>query len=245
MNTLHFEQLLVPEFIDLFITGVKNTIIISVLSLILSFGIGLIVAFARNSNNKIISNIALVYIEFFRNTPALAQLFFWYYGLPEIGIDTEPMTTAIIGLGVCVGAGNAEVIRSGINAINRGILQASTALGYSKLQIIWYFTIPNALNIIFKPLSSNFINLVLSTSMAIAITVPELSGNAQVIIGLSSRAFEVYVIVLITYGFNTFILSFLTKALDYFLISKGYFKKESTLQRRTQKILGGRSNVRK
>ena len=188
--TFHFEVIF--KNLDFLLNGLKITFLISIFSLVIGFFLGLVIAFMRISKSKILSKMAIAYVEFFRNTPFLVQLFFFYFGLPELGIITEPITTAIIALGVNSAANNSEVIRAGIISINKGLVEAAESLGLTKFQVVRLVIIPNALRVTFRPLGSNFINLILTTSVAVSITANELMSNAMTLSSNSFRPFEIY-----------------------------------------------------
>ena len=217
--TLHFRVIF--NNLDFLLEGLKMTFLISVFSLIIGFFIGLVVAFMRISKKKLFSSIAIAYVEFFRNTPFLVQLFFFYFGLPELGITTEPVTTAIIALGINNAAYNSEIIRAGIISINKGLIEGAESLGFTKFQIVRLIIIPNALRVTFKPLGSNFINLILTTSVAVSITANELMSNAMTLSSNTFRPFEIYLTILVLYCVLTFSLSGLIHLVDRKFISKG------------------------
>jgi len=217
--TFHFEVIF--KNLDFLLNGLKITFLISIFSLFIGFFLGLVIAFMRISKSKLLSKIAIAYVEFFRNTPFLVQLFFFYFGLPELGIITEPITTAIIALGVNSAANNSEVIRAGIISINKGLVEAAESLGLTKFQVVRLVIIPNALRVTFRPLGSNFINLILTTSVAVSITANELMSNAMTLSSNSFRPFEIYLSILVLYCILTFSLSGIIHFVDKKFISKG------------------------
>ncbi|QQO11089.1 amino acid ABC transporter permease [Breznakiella homolactica] len=202
------------RYTQVLLKGAALTVIISVLSLILGFILGLVMALLRRSKYRFLRNFAGAWVEFLRNTPFLVQLFFLYFGLPELGINTDPIVTSILALGINTSAPNCEVIRSGLMAVKKGYYETSYALGYSPFQTFYYFVLPISLRIAFKPLTSNFINLVLTSSVAFSVTVNELMGVSKTIAAQTSRPFEVYIFIMFAYCVFTFILSFVSKAID-------------------------------
>ncbi len=207
---------------DVLLHGMQVTVVISAGSLLIGTLLGLVVALMRNSSERYVSFPALCFVEFFRNTPFLAQLFFFYYGLPELGIRTDPIVTSVIALGVNTGAYNSEVIRAGLLAVEKGTVEAGLALGMSKARTLWHIVLPITFSVAFKPLSSNFINLVLTTSAAASITARELTNSALIISADVNRPFELFVTILAAYCLLTFTLSALTKIIDGFFISKSW-----------------------
>lgn len=215
---LHFEVLVAHR--EFFLDGLIVTAFVAVLAMLLSFGVGLVAALARLSKVRVLSAATVAYIEIFRNTPFLVQLFFFYYGLPQLGIYIDPITTGILALGISAGAVNAEVIRSGLEAVDLGIVEASRSLGLNRLQTYRFVIIPVALRVAFRPLSSNFINLVLTTSVLLSITVNELMSNATTVAATTFRPFEVYLAILLLYAALTFALSGALHLIDAVFISK-------------------------
>lgn len=202
------------SFYQLLLKGAQYTLIISAGALIIGFFLGIIVALMRQSKNKLLRLIGSAWVEFLRNTPFLVQLFFLYFGLPEIGITTDPIITSILALGINSSAPNCEVIRSGLLAVKKGYFECSYALGYSPFQTFRYMILPVSLRLAFKPLTSNFINLVLTSSVVFSITVNDLMGASKTVAARTARPFEVYIFIMIAYCIFTFLLSFLAKAID-------------------------------
>jgi len=131
------------------------------------------------------------------------------------------VTTAIIALGINNAAYNSEIIRAGIISINKGLIEGAESLGFTKFQIVRLIIIPNALRVTFKPLGSNFINLILTTSVAVSITANELMSNAMTLSSNTFRPFEIYLTILVLYCVLTFSLSGLIHLVDRKFISKG------------------------
>lgn len=212
MYRLNFRFL--QQYGDLLLQGAGNTVIIVVCSLILGFLLGMVMALLRRSKSKVLRGIGTSWVNFLRNTPFLVQLFFFFYGLPAIGIATDPMITAIIALGINSSAPNCEVIRSGLMAIKKDYYECAAALGFTPFQTLRYVVMPTALRIAFKPLTSNFVNLVLTSSVAFSITASETMYAAKTISARTSRPFEVYLLILVCYGVMTFFIAFLAKFID-------------------------------
>lgn len=202
------------KYQDMIISGWLTTLEIVILSMTLGFIIGLGMALLRRSRNRVLRAIATIWVDVLRNTPFLIQLFFFYYGLPELGINTDPLVTGIIALGINTSAGNCEVIRSGLLAVKKGYYECAAALGYSKVQTYRFFVIPLALRVAFKSLVNNFVNLALTSSVCYSITVMETMGVAKTIVGQISRPFEVYFLILVEFCIFTYVISFICKFID-------------------------------
>jgi polar amino acid transport system permease protein/putative glutamine transport system permease protein len=201
-------------FYPMLLQGARLTLIISAGSLVLGFMLGIIVALMRQSKSRLLRFIGSAWVEFLRNTPFLVQLFFLYFGLPELGIHTDPIITSILALGINSSAPNCEVIRSGLLAVKKGYYECSYALGYNSFQTFRYIVLPVSLRLAFKPLTSNFINLVLTSSVVFSITVNDLMGSSKTVAARTARPFEVFIFIMLAYCVFTFVISFVAKAID-------------------------------
>ena len=202
------------QYSGMLLLGVRRTLIIILFSTLLGFILGTLLAIGRRSKIGPISILCAAIVDILRNTPFLVQLFFIFYGLPQLGIQTDPMVTAIIALGINTSAPNCEVIRAGLMAVKTGYYECSLALGFSQFQTMRYVILPIALRVAFKPLTSNFVNLVLTSSVAFYITIAELMGTAKTVITRTGRPFEMYLVILFCYCVVTFTLSFIAKSID-------------------------------
>ena len=205
MYSMNFRFL--REYLPDFLQGMKITVILTSSSLVFGFILGVIFALLHNSKNRALHLIALSWVEFIRNTPFLVQLFFLYYGLPELGISTSPITTGIIALSLNVSAANCEVIRAGLLGVKKSYIESSLALGFSPFQIVLHTTVPIAVRLCFRSLMNNFINLVLTSSVVFSITVIELMGTGKLVSTWTSRPIEVFLTVMLAYCVITFTLT--------------------------------------
>ncbi len=214
MYRLSFRFLSNPQYLALLKEGAVNTVIITFFCLIFGFMIGLVIALFRQSRNQVLRFFGAFWVDFLRNTPFLVQLFFFYYGLPQLGIDTNPLVTSIIALSINVSAGNCEVIRAGLMAVKKSYYECAAALGFGPLQTIRYVVLPISLRVAFKPLVNNFVNLVLTTSVCFSITVVDMMGASKIINGRVDRPFEIYLLLLVSYCCLTFLISTISKIVD-------------------------------
>lgn len=212
MYKLNFHFL--DKYGDMLLDGMKSTLVIVVWCLVIGLVLGTVMALFKQSKNKLLRVFATVYVDVLRNTPFLVQLFFFFYGLPALGIQTDAFVTAIIALGINTSAQNCEIIRSGLLAVKRDYYECATALGYTKLQTLRYFVLPISFRLAFKSLVNNFVNLVLTSSVCFSITVVETMGAAKIIVGRTSRPFEIYLLILLCYCMFTYIISFIAKLID-------------------------------
>src|SRR5262245_15334469 len=187
--------------------GALLTVEACALSLIGAFLVGAVVAIARTSASKLARRLAFTYVDLFRNIPFIVQLFFFYYGLPEIGIYIDALTTGVIALSISGGAYASDAIRAGILAIDNGILEAAEVSGLGKRVIFTRIVLPIALRTSVRPLGSVLINMILTSSILSTITVNELTGQAKIVASDTFRPFEVYAALLIVYATLTWLVS--------------------------------------
>jgi len=171
------------------LTGALYTVGLSVFSMAIGLALGLGLALMRISGQPALSIPARVYVSAFRGTPLLVQLFLIYYGLPQFGIQLEPIPSALIGFSLNVGAYTAEILRGAIMAVDRGQWEAAAVIGMGPAQTMRRVILPQAARTALPPLGNSFISLVKDTSLAATIQVPELFRQAQLI---TARTFEVF-----------------------------------------------------
>jgi polar amino acid transport system permease protein len=160
-------------------------------------GIGGVVL--RDSRFKVFRWLVISFVEVIRNTPFLVQIYFIFFALPLAGLRLNPTPTAIIALGVNGGAYAIEIIRGGVQSINKGQVEAGLALGLRKILVFRLIVLKPALRAIYPSLASQFILLTLTTSIASAVAAYELTSVAQRIENETFRAFEVYGVVTLLY----------------------------------------------
>ncbi|MDR6230218.1 cystine transport system permease protein [Pseudomonas sp. SORGH_AS199] len=178
--------------------------------LLLGFGLALL----RRSRSLPLRGLARLYISFFRGTPLLVQLFVIYYGLPELGLQLDPLPAALIGFSLNMAAYTAEIIRSAIGAIDRGQWEAAASIGMTPLQTLRRAILPQALRIALPPLGNSFISLVKDTSLAATIQVPELFRQAQLITARTFEIFSMYLAAALLYWVLASLLSTLQNRLE-------------------------------
>ncbi|WP_027177663.1 amino acid ABC transporter permease [Maridesulfovibrio bastinii] len=186
-------------FGKMLLTGLQKTIIITILSSIIALGLGIVFGLGRLSQFKPVNWFSTCYVEFFRNTPLLVQLFFWYFalpvGLPEAARDflfdrNYEMIAATVGLGIYTSSFMAEIIRAGIQSIPKGLLEASYSSGLSPFQTLTKIILPLAFRSIIPPLGSEFLNNMKNSSLAMVVGVAELCWSSQQIESLTFKGFE-------------------------------------------------------
>lgn len=179
--------------------GCAGTMGLALAGMLLATAIGIVGVVLRDSPIAVVRWAVATFVEVIRNTPFLVQIYFVFFALPLAGIRLDPTPTAIIALGVNGGAYAIEIIRGGVQAINKGQIEAGLALGLQKLQIFRLVVLKPALRTIYPSLVSQFILLTLTTSIASAISAYELTSVAQRIESDSFKSFEVYGTVTVLY----------------------------------------------
>ena len=196
-------------YLDMLLSGLLLTLETSLWAWIIALLFGSIVGVMRTLPSKAASGLGFAYVEFFRNMPLLVQLFLWFFVLPELlphawglwlkQLTHAPFYTAAIGIGLFMSARVAEQLRSGIGSLPRGQKQAATALGLTTAQTYAYVLLPIAYRIILPPLTSEFLNTIKNTAVAITIGLLELTGEARSMQEFSFQVFEAYTAATVMY----------------------------------------------
>jgi len=206
--TFDWSIILSGKYFDWLLTGLITTLKISVISIIMAFLLGLVIAVMRMSGNRPVRWFAHVYLEFFRNTPLLVQIFFWYFGsykvLPQVVNDWLVSTNfefaaAAIALTIYTSAFIAEDIRSGVLSIPKEQLEAARSAGFSYLRSMQYIILPQAVRITIPPLVNQFLNLAKNSSLAMTIGVMEMTYQARQVESYTFKGFEAFTAATVVY----------------------------------------------
>jgi polar amino acid transport system permease protein len=179
--------------------GCLGTLTLALAGMALALVIGIGGVALRDSRHRGLRWLVIGFVELIRNTPFLVQIYFIYFALPLTGLRLDPTPTAIIALGLNGGAYAIEIIRGGVQSIGKGQIEAGLALGLRKAQIFRLIVLKPALRAIFPSLTSQFVLLTLTTSIASAISAHELTSVAQVIENNTFRSFEIFGVVTLLY----------------------------------------------
>jgi polar amino acid transport system permease protein len=174
------------------LAGCLGTFLLALGGMALAIVIGIGGVLLRDSRHAPVRFLVKAFVEVIRNTPFLVQIFFIYFALPLAGVRLDPTPTAIIALGINGGAYAIEIIRGGVQSISRGQIEAGLALGLHKALVFRLIVLKPALRAVYPSLTSQFILLTLTTSIASAISAYELTSVAQRIESDSFRSFEVF-----------------------------------------------------
>lgn len=193
--------------------GTLVTLKIAVGSFVLAVTMGAVVGIARSSSSRL-SRLFAPYVEIFRGTPLLTQLFFIYYGLPTVGIVMDSMSAAYIGLGLNGGAYISEIVRGSLNSVDRGQRDSAYALGMSWSQAMAFVILPQSLAVAIPPLVNSFSSLLKDTSLVSVLAITELTRVGQLIYTRTFRAFEVYLAIGVLYFVMTYAASWCSRYLE-------------------------------
>lgn len=205
---MQFNFDLVVNSFPLLLVGAGVTIKITALSVALGVVIGLFVGIARISRIKILRVLAAIYVDFFRGTPLLVQIFLVYFALPVItGQRVDPFVAAIGSCGINSGAYVAEIFRAGIQSIDKGQMEAGRSLGMTWGQTMRYIIVPQAFKRVIPPLGNEFIALLKDSSLVSVIGFEELTRRGQLIIAKTYGSLEIWISVAVIYLAMTLTIS--------------------------------------
>ena len=159
--------------------------------------------------------LARIYVSFFRGTPLLVQLFMIYYGLPQLGIQLDPLPAALIGFSLNMAAYTAEILRAAIASIDRGQWEAAASIGMGRAQTLYRAILPQAARTALPPLGNSFISLVKDTALAATIQVPELFRQAQLITARTFEIFTMYLAAALIYWLLASVLAYFQGRLEH------------------------------
>lgn len=192
-------NLLYGTFISLQITGVAACI---------GLTLGTVVGLLESTQSRLLGFILGLYVTLFRGTPMLVQILFVYYVLPQLGITLDPFWAASIAIGLNSCAYISQIIRTGINAVSIGQIEAAYTLGFSRLKTIRYIVMPQAIRTALPALGNELITLIKDSSLASIIGVMELTKEASIIRSRTYDAFSILLAVAVIYLILTAALSF-------------------------------------
>lgn len=181
------------------LVGAATTLGLSIAATVLGFGLGVLCAIARTGRSAAAARIAGAYVEAIRNTPLLVQIFIVYFGLASVGIKLGAFTAAITALVINVGAYTAEIVRAGIESIPRSQLEAAQCLALSRSQVLRHVVLPPAIERVWPALTSQYVLLMLATSITSQISTEELTAIANRVQSDTFRSVETYLIVAAAY----------------------------------------------
>ncbi|HCV3722185.1 TPA: ABC transporter permease subunit [Staphylococcus aureus] len=207
-NAMNDDSGFISKYGSFFLKGIKITILISLIGVALGSILGAFVALMKLSKIKIISWIASIYIEILRGTPMLVQVFIVFFGITAaLGLDISALVCGTIALVINSSAYIAEIIRAGINAVDKGQMEAARSLGLNYRQTMKSVIMPQAIKNILPALGNEFVTLIKESSIVSTIGVGEIMFNAQVVQGISFDPFTLLLVAAALYFVLTFVLT--------------------------------------
>lgn len=219
-------------YLDILLQGLLVTVQVAALAWIVALVFGAVMGVLRSLPNRTGQTVGTAYVELFRNIPLLVQLFLWYYVLPEVlptaagdwlkQLQNAPFLISAVGIGLFMSARVAEQLRAGLSALPRGQRYAGTALGLTTLQTYRYVLLPMAFRIILPPLTSELINTIKNTSVALTIGLLELTARARAMQEFSFQVFEAFTAATIAYLLVNLVATVGMRALERRVRVPGY-----------------------
>jgi His/Glu/Gln/Arg/opine family amino acid ABC transporter permease subunit len=194
-----FDFQLIVESIPFLLRGAVYTVQVSVLAIAVGLVLGWLFGLAAVSGLKVLRAITWAYVQFIRGTPLLVQIFLIYFGLPALGLNLPAYWSGVIALGLNSGGFQAEIVRAGIESIDRGQTEAARSIGMSRFQTLLFILVPQTVRRVIPPLPNELITRVKSSSLLSAIAALELTHAGQLIIARTFAPFEIYAAVALIY----------------------------------------------
>jgi His/Glu/Gln/Arg/opine family amino acid ABC transporter permease subunit len=194
-----FDFWLIVESIPFLVKGAIYTVQVSVLAIVFGLVLGWMLGLIAVSGVRWLRAIAWGYVQFIRGTPLLVQIFLIYFGLPALGINIPAYWSGVLALGLNSAGFQAEIVRAGIESIDRGQTEAARSIGMSGFQTLLFILVPQTIRRVIPPLTNELITLTKSSSLLSAIAVLELTHAGQAIIARTFAPFEIYAAVAVFY----------------------------------------------
>jgi His/Glu/Gln/Arg/opine family amino acid ABC transporter permease subunit len=188
-----------PEFLPVLLEGFLVSLNVAFGAFALALVLGLVLAIAAGSPLRPLRVAAIAYIELFRGTPALTQLFIIYFGLAELGLGMPPMAAAIVGLGANGAAYLSQVYRAGIEAVDKGQREAALTIGLSPWQAMRYVVLPQAFRVMIPAFCNHGIQLLKDTTLVSSVAAPEIMFRARNLVMETYLSMHVYLLVALIY----------------------------------------------
>jgi len=219
-------------YLTMLLDGLQWTVVTASLAWLIAFVFGAIVGIVRTLNSPTLKFLGNAYIELFRNIPLLVQLFIWYFVVPELvpaslgnwikQLYNGAFYTAVIGIGLYMSARVATQVTAGIESLPRGQRFAAMAIGLTTWQSYRYVQLPMAFRVIFPPLTSEFLNTIKNTSVALTIGLVELTARARAMQEFSFQVFEAFIAAAVLYLLLNVVVTFVMRYLERRLALPGF-----------------------
>ena len=214
----------VGTYMDTLLSGLAWTLATALIAWVMALILGAVIGTIRTMPNKIAVRLANGYVELFRNIPLLVQMFLWYFVMPELvpasvgnwlkSLPNAPFVTAVLCLGFFTSSRVAVQVSAGINSLPRGQKLAGTALGLTLPQTYRYVLLPMAFRIIVPPMTSEFLNIIKNSAVALTIGLMELTARARSMQEFSFQVFEAFTAATIIYILVNVVVVFLMRWIE-------------------------------
>ncbi|MBB2776723.1 UNVERIFIED_ORG: polar amino acid transport system permease protein [Comamonas terrigena] len=184
-----------PQFLE----GAWMSILLSFPATVIGFVAGTLLAIGRRGQRRWLARVCGAYVEVIRNTPLLVQIFLVFFGLSSLGWKVAAFTAALLTLVMNVAAYSCEIMRAGMDSIHKGQLEAAECLALTRRQVYWHVVLRPAMEKVYPALTSQFVLLMLATSITSQISVEELTAIAARVQSETFRPFEAYILVALAY----------------------------------------------
>ena len=202
-----FDLGLIVDSVPFLLRGAVYTVQVSVLAIAVGLVLGWLFGLAAVSGVTALRAVTGCYVQFIRGTPLLVQIFLIYFGLPVLGLNLPAYWSGVIALGLNSGGFQAEIVRAGIESIDRGQTEAARSIGMSRFQTLVFILVPQTIRRVIPPLTNELITLTKSSSLLSAIAALELTHAGQLIIARTFAPFEIYAAVAVIYLIMVGVLS--------------------------------------
>jgi len=202
------------QYRTLFIRGFVYTVVISIFSIILGLAIGVASGIASTAKNPFVNQLSQMYVELFRGTPLLVQIYIFYFCVASVVRLNNPVVIGSITLAFFSGAYISEMVRAGIESIEKGQIEAAKATGLSEWQTMRYIIFPQAFRRVLPPVTGQFVSLIKDSSLLSVISVRELTKASEIINATTYRTFEAYIPLAVLYMLLTYPLYYVTRRLE-------------------------------
>ena len=202
------------QFAGPLVEGLRITLRLTILGAALGVVCSVLAGLGRTSTFAPLRWLCTVYVEVFRGTSALVQLFWFYFALPFLGVRLNAMTAGVLVLGLNMGAYGAEVVRGALSAVPQGQREAATALSFTRSQILWRIILPQAVLPALPPFGNLLIELLKNSALASMITLSELTFSAQVLRSDTLQTVPIFTTVLLMYFLVAQIIAYSVRSLE-------------------------------
>jgi len=211
---MNFDWDLVGKALPLLATGLLTTLKICSLAMLLGLALGGLLGLAALSRSRPLRWAVMAYVDFIRGTPLLIQIFLVYFALPVVGVNLPEFWAGVLALGLNAAGFIAEIVRSGVGAVEKGQAEAARSIGMRHRQILWHVLLPQSLRTVVPPATNELITLVKGSALLSVISVYELTRAGQAIIAVHFAPFEIFLLIALYYYLTISALAWFSRWLE-------------------------------